>query len=97
MFNFPGAGREGDGKFPGAAGAGTAARFLLRTGGSAASPPARGSLSRAMLPTTHGSPGASPATSPRGSPRSSPVFFRKLLMNQSIRLQRRFTVAHPLW
>lgn len=35
LFNFPGAGREGDGKFPGAAGAGagTAARFLLRTGG----------------------------------------------------------------
>ncbi|XP_015507092.1 cAMP-specific 3',5'-cyclic phosphodiesterase 4C isoform X1 [Parus major] len=53
-----------------------------------------------MLPTTRCSPGASPATSPRGSPRSSPrnspVFFRKLLMNQSIRLQRRFTVAHPL-
>ncbi|XP_068029987.1 3',5'-cyclic-AMP phosphodiesterase 4C-like isoform X1 [Anomalospiza imberbis] len=49
-----------------------------------------------MLPTTHCSPGASPATSPRGSPRNSPVLFRKLLMNQSIRLQRRFTVAHPL-
>ncbi|KAM7023499.1 3',5'-cyclic-AMP phosphodiesterase 4C isoform 2-T2 [Acridotheres tristis] len=49
-----------------------------------------------MLPTTHCSPGASPATSPRSSPRNSPVFFRKLLMNQSIRLQRRFTVAHPL-
>ncbi|XP_031948332.1 cAMP-specific 3',5'-cyclic phosphodiesterase 4C isoform X1 [Corvus moneduloides] len=96
LFNFPGAGREGDGKFPGAAGAGTAARFLLRTGGSGASPPARGSLSRAMLPTTHCSPGASPAASPRSSPRNSPVLFRKLLMNQSIRLQRRFTVAHPL-
>uniref|UniRef100_U3JF37 Phosphodiesterase n=2 Tax=Ficedula albicollis TaxID=59894 RepID=U3JF37_FICAL len=97
LFNFPGAGREGDGKFPGgAAGAGTAARFLLRTGASGAPPPARGSLSRAMLPTPHCSPGASPATSPRGSPRNSPVFFRKLLMNQSIRLQRRFTVAHPL-
>ncbi|XP_064252165.1 3',5'-cyclic-AMP phosphodiesterase 4C isoform X2 [Passer domesticus] len=92
LFNFPGAGREGDGKFPGAAGAGTAARSLLRTGGSAAAPPARGSLSRAMLPT----PGASPAASPRSSPRNSPVLFRKLLMNQSIRLQRRFTVAHPL-
>ncbi|XP_067169170.1 3',5'-cyclic-AMP phosphodiesterase 4D-like [Apteryx mantelli] len=38
----------------------------------------------------------SPAPSPRGSPRGSPVLFRKLLMNQSIRLQRRFTVAHPL-
>ncbi|XP_050177187.1 cAMP-specific 3',5'-cyclic phosphodiesterase 4C isoform X1 [Myiozetetes cayanensis] len=49
-----------------------------------------------MLPTPHPSPGASPATSPRNSPRNSPVLFRKLLMNQSIRLQRRFTVAHPL-
>uniref|UniRef100_A0A8C3Q4T0 Phosphodiesterase n=1 Tax=Geospiza parvula TaxID=87175 RepID=A0A8C3Q4T0_GEOPR len=54
------------------------------------------SLSRAMLPSAPRSPGASPATSPRGSPRNSPVLFRKLLMNQSIRLQRRFTVAHPL-
>nr|XP_030112567.3 cAMP-specific 3',5'-cyclic phosphodiesterase 4C isoform X1 [Taeniopygia guttata] len=45
-----------------------------------------------MLPTAHCSPGASPATSPR----NSPVLFRKLLMSQSIRLQRRFTVAHPL-
>ncbi|KAH0508418.1 cAMP-specific 3',5'-cyclic phosphodiesterase 4C [Microtus ochrogaster] len=34
--------------------------------------------------------------SPRGSPRGSPALFRKLPMNQSIRLQRRFTVAHPL-
>ncbi|XP_018871383.2 3',5'-cyclic-AMP phosphodiesterase 4C isoform X3 [Gorilla gorilla gorilla] len=34
--------------------------------------------------------------SPRGSPRGSPGLFRKLLVNQSIRLQRRFTVAHPL-
>ncbi|XP_049733391.1 cAMP-specific 3',5'-cyclic phosphodiesterase 4C isoform X2 [Elephas maximus indicus] len=34
--------------------------------------------------------------SPRGSPRGSPGIFRKLLVNQSIRLQRRFTVAHPL-
>uniref|UniRef100_A0A8C3MB42 Phosphodiesterase n=1 Tax=Geospiza parvula TaxID=87175 RepID=A0A8C3MB42_GEOPR len=49
-----------------------------------------------MLPSAPRSPGASPATSPRGSPRNSPVLFRKLLMNQSIRLQRRFTVAHPL-
>ncbi|XP_041281723.1 cAMP-specific 3',5'-cyclic phosphodiesterase 4C-like isoform X1 [Onychostruthus taczanowskii] len=49
-----------------------------------------------MLPTAHCSPGASPAASPRSSPRNSPVLFRKLLMNQSIRLQRRFTVAHPL-
>uniref|UniRef100_A0A452TWU3 Phosphodiesterase n=1 Tax=Ursus maritimus TaxID=29073 RepID=A0A452TWU3_URSMA len=35
-------------------------------------------------------------SSPRGSPRGSPGLFRKLLVNQSIRLQRRFTVAHPL-
>uniref|UniRef100_A0A8B9F881 Phosphodiesterase n=1 Tax=Amazona collaria TaxID=241587 RepID=A0A8B9F881_9PSIT len=50
-----------------------------------------------MLPAPHRSPGASPAASPpRSSPRNSPVLFRKLLMNQSIRLQRRFTVAHPL-
>ncbi|KAM6041651.1 3',5'-cyclic-AMP phosphodiesterase 4C isoform 2-T2 [Chlamydotis macqueenii] len=49
-----------------------------------------------MLPTPRRSPGASPTASPRGSPRNSPVLFRKLLMNQSIRLQRRFTVAHPL-
>ncbi|XP_051828290.1 cAMP-specific 3',5'-cyclic phosphodiesterase 4C isoform X1 [Antechinus flavipes] len=43
-------------------------------------------------------PGApsSPGASPRASPRSSPGLFRKLLVNQSIRLQRRFTVAHPL-
>ncbi|KAM9515925.1 3',5'-cyclic-AMP phosphodiesterase 4C isoform 4-T4 [Guaruba guarouba] len=50
-----------------------------------------------MLPAPRRSPGASPAASPpRSSPRNSPVPFRKLLMNQSIRLQRRFTVAHPL-
>lgn len=35
--------------------------------------------------------------SPREPLRGSPVLFRKLLVNQSIRLQRRFTVAHPLW
>uniref|UniRef100_A0A669Q558 3',5'-cyclic-AMP phosphodiesterase n=1 Tax=Phasianus colchicus TaxID=9054 RepID=A0A669Q558_PHACC len=47
----------------------------------------------AMLP----SPGvSSPLGSPRGSPRNSPVLFRRLRVNQSIRLQRRFTVAHPL-
>ncbi|XP_006885946.1 PREDICTED: cAMP-specific 3',5'-cyclic phosphodiesterase 4C isoform X2 [Elephantulus edwardii] len=40
-------------------------------------------------------PGPAPG-SPRGSPRGSPGLFRKLLVNQSIRLQRRFTVAHPL-
>ncbi|PKK19494.1 phosphodiesterase 4C, cAMP-specific [Columba livia] len=57
-------------------------------------------LGWATLPTAYHSPGASPAvspcSSPRNSPRNSPVLFRKLLMNQSIRLQRRFTVAHPL-
>ncbi|XP_047387591.1 cAMP-specific 3',5'-cyclic phosphodiesterase 4C isoform X1 [Sciurus carolinensis] len=40
-------------------------------------------------------PGPGPG-SPRSSPRGSPGLFRKLLVNQSIRLQRRFTVAHPL-
>ncbi|XP_054031369.1 cAMP-specific 3',5'-cyclic phosphodiesterase 4C isoform X5 [Dryobates pubescens] len=57
-----------------------------------------------MLPTGHCSPGASPAASPRSSPRNSPrssprdspVLVRKLLVSQSIRLQRRFTVAHTL-
>lgn len=47
-----------------------------------------------------GAPAPAPApgpSSPRGSPRGSPGLFRKLLVNQSIRLQRRFTVAHPLW
>ncbi|KAJ8784177.1 hypothetical protein J1605_008507 [Eschrichtius robustus] len=47
-----------------------------------------------------GPPAPAPApvpSSPRGSPRGSPGLFRKLLENQSIRLQRRFTVAHPLW
>ncbi|XP_029772904.1 cAMP-specific 3',5'-cyclic phosphodiesterase 4C isoform X3 [Suricata suricatta] len=42
-------------------------------------------------------PAAAPGPgSPRGSPRGSPGLFRKFLVNQSIRLQRRFTVAHPL-
>uniref|UniRef100_F6T7Z8 Phosphodiesterase n=1 Tax=Equus caballus TaxID=9796 RepID=F6T7Z8_HORSE len=42
-------------------------------------------------------PAAAPGPgSPRGSPRGSPGLFRKLLVTQSIRLQRRFTVAHPL-
>ncbi|XP_061458192.1 cAMP-specific 3',5'-cyclic phosphodiesterase 4C [Rhineura floridana] len=40
----------------------------------------------------HGSPGASP----NPSPCNSPVLVRKMMMNQSLRLQRRFTVAHPL-
>ncbi|KAB1259456.1 cAMP-specific 3'; 5'-cyclic phosphodiesterase 4C [Camelus dromedarius] len=47
-----------------------------------------------------GPPAPAPApgpSSPRCSPRGSPGLFRKLLVNQSIRLQRRFTVAHPLW
>ncbi|KAM5306077.1 3',5'-cyclic-AMP phosphodiesterase 4C isoform 5-T5 [Glossophaga mutica] len=46
-----------------------------------------------------GAPAPAPASgpgSPRDSPRGSPGLFRKLLVNQSIRLQRRFTVAHPL-
>ncbi|KAE8609654.1 hypothetical protein XENTR_v10011869 [Xenopus tropicalis] len=36
----------------------------------------------------------SPKISPRSSPRNSPCFFRKLLVNKSIRQRRRFTVAH---
>ncbi|XP_042184560.1 cAMP-specific 3',5'-cyclic phosphodiesterase 4D isoform X7 [Oncorhynchus tshawytscha] len=40
------------------------------------------------------SPKMSPRDSPRGSPRNSPLLFRKLLMNRSISLQRRFTLAH---
>uniref|UniRef100_A0A8C3X4R6 Phosphodiesterase n=1 Tax=Catagonus wagneri TaxID=51154 RepID=A0A8C3X4R6_9CETA len=42
-----------------------------------------------------GPPAPAPAPGP-GSPRGSPGLFRKLLVNPSIRLQRRFTVAHPL-
>ncbi|XP_051791001.1 cAMP-specific 3',5'-cyclic phosphodiesterase 4D-like isoform X2 [Erpetoichthys calabaricus] len=38
--------------------------------------------------------GNSPAASPKNSPRNSPLLFRKLMVNQSIRLRRRFTVAH---
>lgn len=41
-----------------------------------------------------GSPRMSPRSSPRNSPRHSPLLFRKLLMNRSIALQRRFTLAH---
>lgn len=43
-----------------------------------------------------GSPCESPNSkqSPRNSPRNSPLLFRKLLMNRSIVLQRRFTLAH---
>lgn len=41
-----------------------------------------------------GSPRMSPCGSPRSSPRHSPLLFRKLLMNRSIALQRRFTLAH---
>ncbi|KAK6302470.1 hypothetical protein J4Q44_G00268250 [Coregonus suidteri] len=40
------------------------------------------------------SPNMSPRDSPRGSPRNSPMLFRKLLMNRSISLQRRFTLAY---
>ncbi|GAA6235352.1 cAMP-specific 3',5'-cyclic phosphodiesterase 4C isoform X3 [Lates japonicus] len=41
-----------------------------------------------------GSPRMSPCDSPRNSPRHSPLLFRKLLMNRSVALQRRFTLAH---
>ncbi|XP_035509704.1 cAMP-specific 3',5'-cyclic phosphodiesterase 4D-like isoform X2 [Morone saxatilis] len=41
-----------------------------------------------------GSPRMSPCDSPRNSPRHSPLLFRKLLVNRSIALQRRFTLAH---
>ncbi|CAL8324596.1 unnamed protein product [Arctogadus glacialis] len=41
-----------------------------------------------------GSPRISPKDSPRASPRNSPLLFRKLMMNRSICLQRRFTLAH---
>ncbi|CAG00779.1 unnamed protein product, partial [Tetraodon nigroviridis] len=40
-----------------------------------------------------GSPRMSPCGSPRSSPRHSPLLFRKLLMNRSLALQRRFTLA----
>uniref|UniRef100_A0A8D3BHL7 Phosphodiesterase n=1 Tax=Scophthalmus maximus TaxID=52904 RepID=A0A8D3BHL7_SCOMX len=41
-----------------------------------------------------GSPRMSPCDSPRNSPRHSPLLFRKLLVNRSLALQRRFTLAH---
>ncbi|XP_077083963.1 3',5'-cyclic-AMP phosphodiesterase 4C isoform X4 [Siphateles boraxobius] len=41
-----------------------------------------------------GSPKMSPRDSPRSSPRNSPLLFRRLWMNRSIVLQRRFTLAH---
>lgn len=45
-----------------------------------------------------GSPASSPMMSPRNSPlsspRNSPLLFRKLMMNRSLALQRRFTLAH---
>ncbi|XP_063003341.1 3',5'-cyclic-AMP phosphodiesterase 4C [Elgaria multicarinata webbii] len=40
-------------------------------------------------------PHVSPGGSPTPSPHNSPILFKKMMMNQSIRLQRRFTVAHP--
>ncbi|XP_068070063.1 3',5'-cyclic-AMP phosphodiesterase 4C isoform X4 [Danio rerio] len=40
------------------------------------------------------SPTGSPKMSPRSSPRNSPLLFRRLMMNRSIALQRRFTLAH---
>ncbi|XDV27268.1 hypothetical protein PO909_030829 [Leuciscus waleckii] len=36
----------------------------------------------------------SPRDSPRSSPRNSPLLFRRLMVNRSIALQRRFTLAH---
>lgn len=46
------------------------------------------------LPKLPGNRPTSPKISPRSSPRNSPCFFRKLLVNKSIRQRRRFTVAH---
>uniref|UniRef100_A0A8C5UN89 Uncharacterized protein n=1 Tax=Malurus cyaneus samueli TaxID=2593467 RepID=A0A8C5UN89_9PASS len=46
------------------------------------------------LPKISGNRPTSPKISPRSSPRNSPCFFRKLLVNKSIRQRRRFTVAH---
>lgn len=46
------------------------------------------------LPKLSGNRPTSPKISPRSSPRNSPCFFRKLLVNKSIRQRRRFTVAH---
>ncbi|XP_014746557.1 PREDICTED: cAMP-specific 3',5'-cyclic phosphodiesterase 4C-like [Sturnus vulgaris] len=46
------------------------------------------------LPRLSGNRPTSPKISPRSSPRNSPCFFRKLLVNKSIRQRRRFTVAH---
>ncbi|XP_051554295.1 cAMP-specific 3',5'-cyclic phosphodiesterase 4D isoform X1 [Myxocyprinus asiaticus] len=40
------------------------------------------------------SPKISPRDSPRSSPRNSPLLFRRLMVNRSIALQRRFTLAH---
>uniref|UniRef100_A0A8C3KMS0 Uncharacterized protein n=1 Tax=Calidris pygmaea TaxID=425635 RepID=A0A8C3KMS0_9CHAR len=51
-------------------------------------------LSELELPKLPGNRPTSPKISPRSSPRNSPCFFRKLLVNKSIRQRRRFTVAH---
>lgn len=50
--------------------------------------------SQSTLGSPCGSPRMSPCNSPRNSPRNSPLLFRKLLMNRSITMQRRFTLAH---
>lgn len=59
-----------------------------------------GASKKVRLPESRLNPAMQGSTAP-GSPREplrgSPALFRKLLVNQSIRLQRRFTVAHPLW
>ncbi|KAG8517203.1 cAMP-specific 3',5'-cyclic phosphodiesterase 4C, partial [Galemys pyrenaicus] len=62
-------------------------------------PQALGAASTQRASVMQGPPAPAPGprpSSPRGSPRGSPGLYRKLLVNQSIRLQRRFTVAHPL-
>lgn len=57
-------------------------------------PPAAFQLKPQTSSSPCGSPRMSPCGSPRSSPRHSPLLFRKLLMNRSLALQRRFTLAH---
>lgn len=56
-----------------------------------------GAAKKVRLPESQLNPAMQGSACPREPLRGSPVLFRKLLVNQSIRLQRRFTVAHPLW
>ncbi|XP_032382801.1 cAMP-specific 3',5'-cyclic phosphodiesterase 4D isoform X3 [Etheostoma spectabile] len=72
---------------------------VLESSGEAGSLPLRSTRPIKWKPqSTSGSPCQSPRTSPcsspRNSPRHSPLLFRKLVMNRSIALQRRFTLAH---